>query len=53
MDYNGIKDNCTVPYHLLNNGLAERAVQTFKKSLHQIATWKVGEREKKFCSNIE
>ena len=52
MDYNGIKDICTVSYHFLNN-LAERAVQTFKKGLHQIATRKFGEREKKFCSNIE
>ena len=48
MAQNGIKHICTAPYHPSSNGLAERAVQTFKQSLRQIQGGSVKEKLTKF-----
>ena len=51
MDRNGIKHICSAPYHLSTNGLAERAVQTFKQTLRQISGGSVKEKLAKFLFN--
>ena len=48
MDRNDIKHICSAPYHPSTNGLAERAVQTFKQSLQQIPGGSVKEKLGKF-----
>ena len=48
IDQNGIKHICTAPYHPSSRGLAERAVQIFKLSLHQIPESLVREKLAKF-----
>ena len=49
--FNGIKHICSAPYHLSTNGLAERAVQTFKQTLRQISGGSVKEKLAKFLFN--
>ena len=46
MERNGIKHICS--YHPSTNGLAERAVQTFKQSLRQIQGTSIKEKLNKF-----
>ena len=48
MDQNGIIHIRSAPYHPSTNGLAERAVQTFKQSLRQISGGSIKEKLAKF-----
>ena len=48
MSENGIKHIFSAPYHTSTNGLAERAVQTFKQSMKRINGGSVQEKLSKF-----
>ena len=48
MERNGVNHICSAPYHLSTNGLAERAVQTFKQRLQQIQATSIKEKLNKF-----
>ena len=45
---NGIRHLNSVPYHLASNGLAERAVQTFKAAMKKLNTGSLEDRVMKF-----
>ena len=48
MEQNGIKHVTSAPYHPSTNGLAERAVQTFKQTIERMDGLPIQERLSKF-----
>ena len=49
MKANGIKHVCSLPYHQSTNGLAERAVQTFKEGMRRMTSGSVSEKLSRFA----
>ena len=52
MTNNGIVHIKSAPYHPATNGLAERAVQTFKKGISRISGGTVQEKISKFMYRV-